>query len=137
MKRRVREIARRNFLKRGIMLYFIGFLLFLLTLIFLTRAVLFCLTGVRAVGKVVELVPDTEDDNLFAPVVEYMVEGAVYKFRHSTFYKNSPYKLGAPVALLYSPRNPQRAAIKSLGMFFVPVCLALGTIVVFIAAPLV
>lgn len=113
---------------------FKGFLLAMLIIIIFTGAGIFCLYKTHkdqqmtknykvTIGVVIDYRekydPADEDEYVspyfdyryvYAPIVEYEVDGNLYK-QYSDKYKRNPSRIGSPIEVAYDPNNPNKAII--------------------------
>lgn len=57
------------------------------------------------------------DRLVYAPIVSYIVNGKTYSFTHG-YYSNTPYVLGAPLAVKYNPLDPADAFLPTGRNYF-------------------
>lgn len=72
--------------------------------------------GGQVVGTVVEMEASYSDGSTtYSPVVEYVVDGEVYRFHGGSASNPPAYRVGQEVTMLYDRADPERAQINNFG----------------------
>ena len=75
----------------------------------------FTQSGVAATGTVVEnRAIDDADGTTYKPVVEFEIDGQVYRFEGGNSSSPPAYRVGQSVRVLYDPADPSQAQINSI-----------------------